>query len=79
MMMPQMMSNMMRDQPAMGALAGGASGGTSGGGGASACVHAVQQQVDPFAKIKQLKELLDIGAISPQEFDAKKAELMKMI
>jgi membrane protease subunit (stomatin/prohibitin family) len=79
MMMPQMMSNMMRDQPAMGALAGGASGGTSGGGGASAGVHAVQQQVDPFAKIKQLKELLDIGAISPQEFDAKKAELMKMI
>jgi len=31
------------------------------------------------AKIKQLKELLDIGAITQAEFDAKKGELLKMI
>jgi hypothetical protein len=31
---------------------------------------------DPMAKLKQLKELLDIGALSQAEFDAKKAELV---
>ena len=31
---------------------------------------------DPMAKLKQLKELLDIGALSQEEYDAKKAELI---
>lgn len=34
---------------------------------------------DPFAKIKQLKELLDIGAITPDEFNRKKEELLQKI
>ena len=34
---------------------------------------------DAVARIKQLKELLDIGAITQTEFDAKKAELLKMV
>lgn len=36
-------------------------------------------QVQPtsnFAQIKELKELLDMGAITQEEFDAKKAELL---
>lgn len=31
---------------------------------------------DPMARLKQLKELLDVGALSQAEFDAKKAELI---
>ncbi len=31
-----------------------------------------------FEKIKQLKELLDIGAITQEEFDKKKAEILKL-
>jgi membrane protease subunit (stomatin/prohibitin family) len=31
---------------------------------------------DPVAKIKQLKEMLDLGAISQAEFDAKKQEIL---
>lgn len=34
---------------------------------------------DAFAKIKRLKELLDIGAITKEEFEIKKAELLKLI
>jgi len=33
-------------------------------------------QESPFDKIKKLKELLDIGAISQEEFDSKKKELL---
>ncbi len=36
-------------------------------------------KVDPVAKLKQLKELLDLGAITKEEFEAKKAELLKQI
>jgi len=32
--------------------------------------------VSPVEKIKQLKEMLDIGAITPEEFDAKKKEIL---
>ncbi|MBI2930357.1 MAG: SPFH domain-containing protein [Planctomycetes bacterium] len=37
------------------------------------------EKPDPFAKIKQLKELLDMGAITPEEFNRKKEELLKTI
>ena len=32
--------------------------------------------VNPVEKIKQLKEMLDIGAITQEEFDAKKKEIL---
>lgn len=35
-----------------------------------------KSSVDPFEQIKRLKELLDIGAITQGEFDAKKKELL---
>jgi membrane protease subunit (stomatin/prohibitin family) len=31
---------------------------------------------DPVAKLKKLKEMLDLGLIEQPEFDAKKAEIM---
>lgn len=34
---------------------------------------------DAFAKIKKLKELLDMGAITQEEFDKKKAEWMSKL
>lgn len=34
---------------------------------------------NPFYKIKKLKELLDIRAITLEEFNDKKKELLKMI
>lgn len=66
MMMPQMMANMMRDNPAL-----NPAGVANIANGAAA--------PDPYAKLKQLKELLDLGAITQEEFDAKKAELLKAI
>lgn len=72
MMMPQMMGQMMAGQAA----------GTPPGqpaGAPAAGVHAVAAPVDPFAKLKQLKELLDMGAITQADFEAKKAELLKSI
>ncbi len=33
---------------------------------------------DPLDEIKKLKELLDIGAITPEEFDAKKKQLLNL-
>lgn len=35
-------------------------------------------QDDPFEKVKKLKELLDIGAITQDEFDLKKKELLNL-
>ncbi len=70
MMMPQMMNQMLNP---------GAQPGTAGAPGAAVGVTAVATPVDPFAKIKQLKELVDMGAISKEEFEAKKAELLKSI
>lgn len=37
------------------------------------------KQEDPVAKIKQLKEMLDFGAITPEEFEAKKREILDRI
>ncbi len=70
MMMPQMMGQMMGQQPGQ----PGARPGVPAAG-----VAAVTATIDPFAKIKQLKELVDMGAISKEEFEAKKAELLKSI
>ena len=36
-------------------------------------------QEDPIHRIKQLKELLDIGAITDEEFQQKKEELLQKI
>ena len=77
MMMPQMMANMMRDNPALNPgmmVSGGVESGNPAG---VASVSPVA--LDPIAKLKQLKELLDLGAITQQEFDAKKVELLKSI
>jgi len=40
--------------------------------------HAAEE-VDPVARLKQLKELLDLGAITQEEYDAKKAEWLKRL
>jgi membrane protease subunit (stomatin/prohibitin family) len=53
--------------------AGLASGGGGGGGGGG------QQAEDPFALIEKMHKLLTMGAISQEEFDTKKAELMGRI
>ena len=34
--------------------------------------------MDPYEEIKKLKELLDIGIISKEEFDLKKKELLNL-
>lgn len=38
-----------------------------------------QAAIDPVAKLTQLKQLLDSGIIEQSEFDAKKAELLKLL
>ncbi|MFO0872466.1 MAG: SPFH domain-containing protein [Phycisphaerales bacterium] len=63
MMMPQMMANMMKD-PALNPTVNPAG------------VHAVPGGADPVVRLKQLKELLDAGVLSKEEFEAKKAEWM---
>lgn len=47
-----------------------------GGGGAAAAPAPAE---DPFALVEKLHKLLTIGAISQEEFDAKKAELLSRI
>ncbi|MDC9294414.1 SHOCT domain-containing protein [Clostridioides difficile] len=37
-----------------------------------------KNQSDPLERIKKLKELLDIEAITQEEFDAKKKELLNL-
>jgi membrane protease subunit (stomatin/prohibitin family) len=60
---------------AMGAqMAGVLGGGTAGGGGAPAATA-----VDPYEQIEKLHKLVTIGALSQEEFDAKKAELLAKI
>lgn len=39
----------------------------------------VDRNIDPLAKIKEAKELLDMGAITPDEFDEIKAKYLKQI
>ncbi|QAY77432.1 SPFH domain-containing protein [Sphingosinicella sp. BN140058] len=51
----------------------------SGLGGAAAPQTGAQPAEDPFALIERLHKLLTIGAISQEEFDSKKAELMGRI
>lgn len=64
MMVPAMMQGMMAQQ--------------GQGSAPAANAQLVQvQKPDPFETIKKLKELLDMGAISKEEFDAKKADLLK--
>ena len=36
----------------------------------------IKRDDDPVAKIKQLKEMLDIGAITQEDFEAKKKEIL---
>ena len=38
-----------------------------------------KEQMDSLDKIKRLKELLDIGALTQEEFEAKKKELLKEV
>ncbi len=52
-------------------MAAGLSGGSGGGGGAAA--------EDPFALVERLHKLLTLGAISQEEYDTKKAELLGRI
>lgn len=66
-MVPQMMSGML------------GTGGAAAAGAAVAAGDEKPEKVDPIARLKQLKELLDLGAISQEEFDGKKAELLKRI
>lgn len=56
---------------AAGMNSGGGGGGASGGGGG--------QADDPFATIERLHKLVTVGALSQEEFDAKKAELLSRI
>jgi membrane protease subunit (stomatin/prohibitin family) len=37
---------------------------------------APQQAEDPFAKLKQLKELLDMGVITQEDFDKTKGNIL---
>jgi hypothetical protein len=53
-----------------------AAGMTGGGGGAAA---GGGQADDPFATIERLHKLVTVGALSQEEFDAKKAELLSRI
>jgi membrane protease subunit (stomatin/prohibitin family) len=66
MMMPGMMQQMMNQQQ-------------QGSAPAANAQLASAHKVDPMEQIKKLKELLDMGAITKEEFDAKKADLMKLI
>lgn len=59
-MVPQMMGNMLKDNPAVQPPQAAGAG-------------------DPVTRLKQLKELLDLGAVTQEEFDAKKVELLKLI
>ena len=41
-------------------------------------VQSASPAADPLDKIKKLKGLLDIGAITQEEFDAKKKQLLDL-
>lgn len=58
---------------AMGAQMAGVLGGNSGGGAPAAAA------VDPYEQIEKLHKLVTIGALSQEEFDAKKAEWLAKI
>lgn len=48
-------------------------------GAAAAPAAVAEADVDPFEQVEKLHKLLTLGAISQQEFDAKKAELLARI
>lgn len=56
----------------------------SGFNNAKAGIHNIaskldkNNKIDPYEEVKKLKELLDIGAITQEEFDAKKKELLNL-
>jgi membrane protease subunit (stomatin/prohibitin family) len=54
-------------------MAAGLSGVGAGGGAAA------KQEEDPFQMVERLHKLLTLGAISQEEFDSKKAELLSRI
>lgn len=41
-------------------------------------VESIQQNKIPYEELKQLKELLDMGALTQEEFDTKKKELLNL-
>ena len=55
-------------------MAAGLAGAGAGGGGAAAA-----KEEDPFAAVERLHKLLTIGAISQEEYDSKKSELLSRI
>ena len=55
------------------------SGGGTGDNLVTMTSDAEAAQEDVIQKVKQLKELLDIGAISDQEYEAKKTELLSRL
>jgi len=62
------------------APAAAAGGGAQAAQAAGATQAAAQQAAaDPYAVLKKLKELLDLGAISQEEFDSKKTQLLGQI
>jgi membrane protease subunit (stomatin/prohibitin family) len=54
-------------------MAAGLAGGAAAGGGAA------KAEEDPFALVERLHKLLTIGAISQEEYDSKKAELLSRV
>jgi len=77
MMMPQMMSGMMRD-PALNP-AGAMHVGTGVAHAAGSNSTGAMDPMGAVARLKALKELLDAGIISQADFDARKDEFMKAI
>ena len=63
---------------AIGQTMAGALASNSGGGAAPAAPQGAPAE-DPFAQVERLHKLLTIGAISQEEFDSKKAELLARI
>ena len=55
-------------------MAAGLAGAGGGGGGGGAA-----KEEDPFAMVERLHKLLTLGAISQEEYDSKKAELLSRI
>ena len=49
------------------------------GGGAASAAGASAVEKSPTEKIADLKGLLDLGAITQADFDAKKAELLSRV
>lgn len=68
MMMPHMMSDMMRNPQLNPTI-----------NPAGVSVPAAPAVADPVARLKQLKELLDAGVLSADEYESRRAEWLKML